>query len=46
MSIYCISDIHLEKYNNYMEFVTKTVFPQADILILAGDIGYPCENYR
>ena len=42
--IYCISDLHLEKYEFYQELIDKITFPEADILILAGDIGYPIGN--
>lgn len=42
-TIFCISDIHLEKYATAKEFYTpiEGKLPSADILILAGDVGYP-----
>jgi len=44
--IYCISDLHLEFYDNYEQLYEKLeqIMPDADILILAGDIGYPADS--
>jgi Icc-related predicted phosphoesterase len=41
--IYGISDLHLEYYNDPMTLYSNIsdAMPHADILILAGDIGYP-----
>lgn len=43
LKIYNISDLHIECYSNYNEIYDKIKYkiPNADILILAGDIGYP-----
>jgi UDP-2,3-diacylglucosamine pyrophosphatase LpxH len=46
MKIFAISDLHLEFYNSTEELwqlISKSL-PDADVLILAGDIGYP-HNY-
>lgn len=39
MLIQYISDIHIEFYNNYKKI--PKIIPNAEILVLAGDIGYP-----
>lgn len=42
MRIKIISDIHLEFYNNIkIDWMNEFIKPNCDILILAGDIGYP-----
>lgn len=42
-SIYCISDLHLEFYPHYLTLWNdiKYHLPDADVLVLAGDIGIP-----
>ena len=44
LKIYCISDLHLELYKSYKKVLMRLniVIPKdIDVLILAGDIGYP-----
>ncbi len=43
MKLFCISDLHLEFYQSLEQFHTesKLIWPAADVLILAGDIGSP-----
>lgn len=47
MKIQYISDIHLEFFSEklFSRLLTK-LKPQADILVLPGDIGYPNDRYR
>jgi predicted phosphodiesterase len=42
MLIQYISDIHIEFYNNYRKIPKIT--PNSEILVLAGDIGYPSSS--
>lgn len=48
LSIFCISDLHLEFYksNKNLYKTIEKKLPLADLLILAGDIGYPDKHYR
>jgi predicted phosphohydrolase len=45
--IYEISDLHLEYYNDPMILYSNIskILPSADILLLAGDIGYPMDRH-
>jgi UDP-2,3-diacylglucosamine pyrophosphatase LpxH len=47
MKIFCISDLHLEFYRNDAALFDKIkgFLPEADVCILAGDIGYPLKHY-
>src|SRR3990167_3778330 len=46
MKIYCLSDLHLAHSQN-IEPVLSLKLPPADVLVLAGDIGYPQgENHQ
>jgi len=47
IKIFTISDLHLEFYKSDKSFFTniKDKLVKADILILAGDIGYPDKHY-
>jgi Icc-related predicted phosphoesterase len=40
-TIYSISDLHLEHYKDMDLMLNKLLFPEANILVLAGDIGDP-----
>ena len=44
--IYCISDLHLEFYQSHLTLWNDIKFhlPDADVLILAGDIGIPVDD--
>lgn len=46
MKIYSISDLHLEFYSSLEQVLSQIghLFPSADVLILAGDIGFPQER--
>jgi predicted phosphodiesterase len=45
--VYCISDLHLEFYTETSQLLNELSFmPDADILILAGDIGYVTDAHR
>lgn len=43
MRIQYVSDIHLEFYNKLPDNLIK---PEAEVLCLAGDIGFPCSNHN
>jgi len=47
LRVYCISDLHLEFYDDYRTLYNriKKFIPEADVLILAGDIGYPVKTH-
>jgi len=47
VSIYNISDLHLENYNNVNNLYKnlEKIMPKANILTLSGDIGYPLNEY-
>jgi Icc-related predicted phosphoesterase len=46
MKIYAISDLHLEFYRSIEQVLNKmcTLLQPADVLILAGDVGFPQER--
>ncbi len=46
VKIFCLSDLHLEQYSSAKELFDQIVdkLPTADILILAGDVGNPCDK--
>jgi len=48
MRIWAISDLHLEFYKSAQELFNLLVprLPKADVLILAGDIGYAVEKFK
>ena len=43
MKIQCFSDLHLEFYNN-KEPEFPIIDPNVDVIVLAGDVGYPDES--
>lgn len=47
VSIFCISDLHLEMYEDPGKvYAALKEWPNADILVLAGDIGNPTTGYK